>query len=78
MAKKYPCPCCNEITIAEQGDYEICQVCKWEDDPGQNEHPDDNLGANAISLNEARAKWAAKNTPLISTRQPVYTTAKAV
>jgi hypothetical protein len=57
MVKKYACPCCNEITIAELGDYEVCQICEWEDDPGQSQHPDDDLGANSISLNQYRAEW---------------------
>ena len=67
------CPCCGENTINELGEYEICSVCDWEDDPGQSEYPDDDAGANTISLNEARVQWASRNnaTPA-SKRQPAY------
>ena len=60
MEKIINCPCCGEKTLTEQGGYEVCQLCYWEDDPGQHEHPDDDLGANGISLNEYRRKWNAK------------------
>ncbi|MFF7599301.1 CPCC family cysteine-rich protein [Streptomyces mirabilis] len=33
----YRCPCCGFITLAERGVFEICTVCRWEDD-GQDEH----------------------------------------
>ena len=26
------CPCCDYKTIQEKGSYEICPVCKWEND----------------------------------------------
>ena len=54
------CPCCNEKTIKKLNDYEICSVCGWEDDPGQSKYPDDDLGANNISLNDYKADWEKK------------------
>jgi hypothetical protein len=60
MNKLYPCPCCGEKTLKELGEYEICKVCDWEDDPGQSEHPDDDLGANELSLNAFKAMWEEK------------------
>jgi hypothetical protein len=27
-----PCPCCGYKTLEGYGDYDICHVCKWEDD----------------------------------------------
>ncbi|MCL2223569.1 MAG: hypothetical protein FWB96_01230 [Defluviitaleaceae bacterium] len=69
------CPCCGENTINELGEYEICSVCDWEDDPGQSEYPDDDAGANTISLNEARANWAARNTQQTPIRKPTYAAA---
>jgi hypothetical protein len=60
MDKLYACPCCGEKTLEAQGDYEICDVCDWEDDPGQSEYPNDDLGANEISLNKYRAEWARR------------------
>ena len=61
MSKLYVCPCCGEETIEELGDYEICKICDWEDDPSQSEDPNDDLGANTLSLNEAKAKWAKRS-----------------
>ena len=51
------CPVCCEYEFAMDDDYEICMVCKWENDGLQMDELDCNEGANAISLNQARAKW---------------------
>jgi len=61
MIKQHQCPCCDEITITVRGNYEICQICNWEDDPGQSQHPDDELGANTICLNHYRTEWRRLN-----------------
>ncbi|HGH4687971.1 MULTISPECIES: CPCC family cysteine-rich protein [Enterobacter] len=50
----HPCPCCGQYEFPEEGSYEICPVCNWEDDPVQAEDPDYRGGANVMSLNEAR------------------------
>ena len=62
--KKFPCPCCGMPNqLEEEGGYEICLVCGWEDDEIQRDEPDYDYGANgSISLNEARKKWAAGET----------------
>jgi len=57
MNNLHACPCCYEYTIKKSGDYEICKVCDWEDDPGQSEYPDDDIGANTLSLNDYRKRW---------------------
>ena len=49
------------MTIETIGDYEICEVCGWEDDPVQRKDKDFAGGANELSLNEARKQWKAKN-----------------
>ena len=54
---KYPCPCCDDHTLNEQGQYDICPKCNWEDDPDQSEYPDDDGGANYLSLNDARLEY---------------------
>ena len=51
---KHSCPCCGQYEFPEEGSYEICPVCNWEDDPVQTEEPDYRGGANIMSLNEAR------------------------
>ncbi|MBR5080067.1 MAG: hypothetical protein IKX30_15120, partial [Victivallales bacterium] len=37
---KFACPCCGRKRIEKLGDYEICDVCGWEDDPTQSKDPD--------------------------------------
>lgn len=57
----YACPCCGYLTLDERGMYEICPVCRWEDD-GQGDHDADRVrgGPNrGISLTQARANFAA-------------------
>ncbi|MBT0729893.1 CPCC family cysteine-rich protein [Rosenbergiella nectarea] len=55
------CPCCNKYEFSEDGSYEICPVCKWEDDPVQEEDPTYGGGANVMSLSEARKAYAEGN-----------------
>lgn len=52
------CPCCGKKTLTERDNYEICEVCGWEDDDIQSDDPDYSSGANHISLNEARKAWS--------------------
>lgn len=56
----YLCPCCGNKIIGKQGNYEICSVCDWEDDPVQSEDPDFSGGANMLNLNEARLLFFSK------------------
>ena len=58
MNKNFNCPCCNEKAFEDAGGFDICEFCGWQDDPLQREDPDDNMGANVMSLNEARVVWA--------------------
>ncbi|WP_084542285.1 CPCC family cysteine-rich protein [Calidithermus chliarophilus] len=62
----FACPCCGYLTLnsAPPGTFEICPVCYWEDDAVQFDDPDYAGGANAVSLNEARANF--KNFGAIS------------
>ncbi|WP_119313716.1 CPCC family cysteine-rich protein [Calidithermus terrae] len=62
----FACPCCSYLTLssAPPGTFEICPVCYWEDDNVQFNDPDYAGGANAVSLNEARANF--KNFGAIS------------
>lgn len=56
---KYKCPCCKNRTLLEEppGTYQVCPICKWEDDELQYYNPDYKGGANKTSLNEARKKY---------------------
>ena len=55
-----PCPCCGEGLVEEGHEFDICEVCGWEDDDYQFNHPDYRGGANSMSLNEARAAFKSK------------------
>lgn len=54
MDLMHSCSCCSRYEFPEEGCYEICPVCNWEDDPVRAEEPDYRGGANVMSLNEVR------------------------
>lgn len=59
----YPCPCCGHRTLPEgPGDYELCPVCFWEDDPAQLRWPSRAGGANGVSLVDAQAAYRRHGT----------------
>jgi len=49
------------MAFTARGEYEICDVCTWEDDPVQFSDPSYAGGANKKSLNQARKEWLTKN-----------------
>jgi len=51
------CPCCGSMSLSEEGGYEICPVCDWEDDLLQRNEPDYAGGANWLSLNRSRENY---------------------
>ncbi|MDD6948289.1 MAG: CPCC family cysteine-rich protein [Subdoligranulum sp.] len=50
------CPCCGKAYVEE---YAICPVCNWENDPVQARNPSTVRGANKMTLDEAKAAFAA-------------------
>jgi hypothetical protein len=50
------CPCCGSGNF-EEGDYQVCNVCGWENDPVQEKYPDMTGGANEESLQGCRKRW---------------------
>ncbi len=56
---RYKCPCCGFYTFKEKpnGNYDICPVCYWEDDPCAYDEPDEDMGCNQVSLNQARKNY---------------------
>lgn len=51
----YPCPCCGYLVHEDgPGSFEICRICRWEDDPGQLRNPWLAGGANKPSLIDAQ------------------------
>ena len=56
--KKHKCPCCGYYTLDDgPGRFDICPVCRWEDDNLQGDDPTRCGGDNGISLNEARENY---------------------
>lgn len=53
---KVLCPVCGKAHVDE---YDICEVCNWENDPIQLEKPTLAGGANKMSLNQARKAYHA-------------------
>lgn len=50
------CPVCENYTI--EANYDICEVCYWEYDVVAQEYPDEIIGANNISLKQAKINYA--------------------
>jgi hypothetical protein len=58
-APRYACKCCGHDTLLNPGRYEICAICRWEDDPAvERDGPDAHSGPNHLTLTEARANFA--------------------
>lgn len=54
----FPCPCCGYLVFSEwPGSYNICPICRWEDDRSQLRWVR-SLGANHVSLIEAQRNFA--------------------
>lgn len=76
MNEKRQCPCCRYWTLeGEAGNYDICPVCFWEDDPVQRKDINFKGGANEVSLRKARRnfkKWGASEERFVSkVREPL-------
>ncbi len=54
----HKCLVCGQTEFPRKGSYKICQICGWEDDSLQEANPDYDGGANDLSLNENRKRWA--------------------
>ena len=64
FGKRVQCRCCGYLTLETYGHYDICRVCRWEDDPTTIFDPDEpgGPGPNYISLTEGRANFEATGT----------------
>lgn len=58
--KKYKCPCCGYFTFDSKpdGNYDICPVCFWEDDPIAYDDPNEECDCNRVSLSQAKNNYA--------------------
>lgn len=74
---KYKCPCCGFYTFEEKpdGNYDICPVCFWEDDPIQLQDETYEGGANHVSLKDAKKNYvefgACERKYIRNVRQPL-------
>ena len=54
-SKKLRCPCCGYYTLNDEpGNYDICPICYWEDDPMQRNNEFFEGGANSESLHYSK------------------------
>ncbi len=56
MSSKVKCPCCGYCTIESDDEVivDICDICLWQYDEVAHEKPSEAIGANKISLNDAK------------------------
>jgi hypothetical protein len=58
MTELLPCPVCDYRSLPILGNWDVCPVCGWKSDPVQEAVPDEPVGANSVSLNQARENFA--------------------
>ncbi len=58
MTELLPCPVCAYKSLPILGNWDVCPVCGWKSDPVQEAVPDEPVGANSVSLNQARENFA--------------------
>lgn len=61
VEKMYPCSCCQYLTIEEKGAYDVCRVCKWEDDGTLPQEFDKFSHANGSTLKDYRDAFLKKD-----------------
>ncbi len=59
MNSRAQCPCCGYPTLDSRANYDICELCNWEDDGQDDESADEVWGGpnSDYSLTEARANF---------------------
>ncbi|MFF2910549.1 CPCC family cysteine-rich protein [Paenibacillus sp. NPDC057934] len=57
--KRLKCPCCEYFTVESDDEaiVDICEVCFWQYDIVAHKFPERNIGANHVSLSEARENF---------------------
>ena len=51
------CPVCGKYKFFGSNDFDVCNVCGWQNDGYQEENPDEGGLSNAMSLNTAREAY---------------------
>ena len=73
----FACLCCGYVTLEEQppGTFDICPVCRWEDDFVEGPEDEAARGANGVSLAQARRNFvdfgASERRFVDSVREPL-------
>jgi hypothetical protein len=59
VLERVACPCCGYRRLSESGAYEVCRVCRWEDDGLVSTRRPDRYtdGPNGISLAEGQRNF---------------------
>ena len=59
LSLRVNCPCCRYPTLTRRNDYDICELCNWEDSGHDDPYADDICGGpnGDYSLTEARANF---------------------
>jgi hypothetical protein len=57
-AQLLPCPVCAYRSLPIRGDWDVCPVCGWKSDPVQEAVASETVGANEVSLDQARDNFA--------------------
>ncbi|MDY0138062.1 MAG: CPCC family cysteine-rich protein [Thiomicrospira sp.] len=56
---RFVCPCCGYATLDQPGEYEICDICFWEDNGIDDPFLEEVFAPNSTSLNQARQNFLA-------------------
>lgn len=70
---KYKCPCCGSYTYEDEpnGNYNICPVCFWEDDPVAYDDIKEVCSCNGVSLVQAQKNFLLFGASRIDMKQYV-------
>ncbi len=58
MTPLLSCPVCGYQSLPIRGNWDVCLVCGWVSDPVQEAVSDEAVGANGVSLDQARDNYA--------------------
>ena len=57
VATPHKCPVCGKYEFTDEGSFDICTICGWEDDPVMTDDPDFDGGANDLCLRDFKARY---------------------